>query len=197
MPNHTILEANLESQQKQYSYRKAKGRSYNKHETNTCNYIGRLNIDKDSVVASSGCPPINKKNKRYDGPRNITQNKPKMKLTILSSATNITKVNVDEFGNIIAVKPDGLTDILLEDVERPSSEKSQYIFENVRSYNFPTELNLHLAFGYDKSVREFFEDLYSASDAIERVEQWIDDILTHMQAYFWLSTLKMKINLKV
>ena len=159
--------------------------------SNSCTYIGRLKGDANSVVAVSGCLHIDK---------NIPENKKKMQLTIFSNKTNSTKFVIDKFGNMTEVKPDGLTDILIKDEEYPNHPSSaSYRRSNMlpQNENFPKEINVHIAFGYDKSVKDYFEEVYSVKDAIEKVGEWISDIHIHMQSYYHLSSLRTKINLKV
>ena len=165
----------------------------------SCNYIGHFKGDVNSVVAVSGCLHMNKVQHNNESSGAATKNRKKLQVTVLSNATNITKFVVDEFGNLTEVTPDGISDIVVGDEHYPNlSSWSGYRYLNgiIQDNNIPKEINLHLGMGYDKSVKEYFEDYYSVEDAFEKIEEWMSDILNHMQAYVWLSSMKTKINLK-
>ena len=124
-------------------------------------------------------------------------------LTMFSSFTNISKLMVLENGDMLEVKSDGLKDLSLFDLPNVTSKDHsslhpQKVVPNdlINDEDFPKEININLAYGYDKSVMEYFVKEYSFG-WYNQTMSWIKDIHTHTQSYYLLSSLKTKMNLQV
>ena len=168
-------------------------------------FIGSLKGDKESVISVTGCLDLHKIQFSNDTLKGIIPRKRrKMQFTMFSSSTNSTKFVVDERGKMYEIEPDGLTDIHIEDKVIPGYRLfNQHEMERevpddlIKDTNFPKRLYINIAYGYDKSVKEYFSKLYSPKEANTKAEEWIEDIHTHMQSYYKLNTLKTKINFNV
>ena len=133
----------------------------------------------------------------------IPRKKIKSQLTIFSSSTNISKFMVLENGNMLEVKPDGLKDLSISDIKVARAadvhaNKPLTVVPNdlISNEKFPKELNITLAYGYERSVKDYFVNTYP-SDWDTQVKNWIKDIHTHVQSFYWLTSLKTRINLRV
>ena len=104
-----------------------------------------------------------------------------------------------EDGKTVEVQPDGLDDYTM--LNEPSFALDNSTEEGVdliadlmedllEEEGFPSEIQLDIAFGYDKSVMEFFGSAAAA-------ENWIATVVTHMQTYYHHPSLKTRINLQV
>jgi hypothetical protein len=172
---------------------------------NPCTYIGSLKGDKGSVISATGCSNLHKIQFSNDTRKRIIPRKRrKMQFTMFSSSTNSTKFVVDEYGKMYEIEPDGLSDVHIEDNEIPGyrlfkkHELEREIQDDlIKDTNFPRRLYINIAYGYDKSVKEYFSKLYSPKEANTKAEEWIEDIHTHMQSYYLLNTLKTRINFNV
>ena len=108
-----------------------------------------------------------------------------------------------ENGYMLEVKPDGLKDISLSDLKIAKTAKIRVhkplkVVPNdlVSNEKFPKELNITLVYGYERSVKDYFINEYP-SDWDTQIKNWIKDIHTHTQSFYWLTSLKTKINLQV
>ena len=180
--------------------------NYRNGDQKSCNYIGNLVGDSSSIVSATGCSGLSHLQLMNDTKASLIPRKSrKMQLTIFSASTNVSKLTVDENGKMYEVKSDGLKDVSFDD---PSTAGFRQISvsslaplsvvtdELLNDSDFPEEINITIAYGYDKSVKEYFEYEYSTDWKIE-MKSWIRDIHTHAQSSYWLNSLKSKINLKV
>ena len=168
-------------------------------------FIGSLKGDKESVISVTGELDLDKIQFSNDTFKSIIPRKRrKMQFTMFSSSTNSTKFVVDQHGKMYEIEPDGLTDIHIEENRIPGyrlfnkHELEREVSDDlIKDKTFPKQLYINLAYGYDKSVKEYFSKLYSPKEANTKTEEWIEDIHTHMQSYYRLNTLKTKINFNV
>ena len=170
----------------------------------SCNYIGNLIGDSSSVMSATGC--LQSSNMKYTNDINaisVPRKKIKSQLTIFSSSTNISKFMVLENGYMLEVKPDGLKDLSTSDFKIAKTAKIRVhkplkVVPNdlVSNEKFPKELNLTLVYGYERSVKDYFIEEYT-SDWDTQIKNWIKDIHTHTQSFYWLTSLKTKMNLQV
>ena len=168
-------------------------------------FIGSLKGDKESVISVTGELDLDKIQFSNDTfKRIIPRKRRKMQFTMFSSSTNSTKFVVDQHGKMYEIEPDGLTDIHIEENRIPGyrlfnkHELEREVSDDlIKDKTFPKQLYINLAYGYDKSVKEYFSKLYSPKEANTKTEEWIEDIHTHMQSYYRLNTLKTKINFNV
>lgn len=168
-------------------------------------FIGEIKGDNNSIVSATG--QLSGDGINIPSPsdviseQKIPRDKTKMQLTIFNNSTSASKVVIDQAGKLHRVEPDHLTDILIDD---QSEEENAYQMDMLKTTfaksiieDFPTEIEINVAFGYDKSVKEYFEEYYSPSSANVELNNWIEDIHTHIQAYYKLKTLKTQVHLKV
>ena len=170
----------------------------------SCNYIGNLIGDSSSLISATGC--LQSRNMKYTNDINaisIPRKKIKSQLTIFSSSTNISKFMVLENGTMLEVKPDGLKDLSISDINVARAAdvraiKPLTVVPNdlISNEKFPKELNITLAYGYERSVKDYFVNEYPRDWDIQ-IKNWIKDIHTHTQSFFWLTSLKTRINLQV
>lgn len=173
-------------------------------------FIGKIKGDNNSIVSATG--ELSNDRINIPSPSDVTsgqkipRSKTKMQLTIFNNSTRASKVVIDQAGKLHRVEPDYLTDILIDDQaeEEDDEEENAYqmdilkrTFDNLKIKDFPTEIEINIAFGYDKSIKEYFEEYYSPSSANVELKNWMEDIHTHIQAYYKLRTLKTKVHLKV
>ena len=183
---------------------KIKSLSTNKSQQ-SCNYIGNLKGDDRSIISATGCSEL--RNLRFinDTISGIVSRKHrKMHLTIFSSLTNTTKFVVHDTGKMYEVKSDGLRDVSFPEPSMARSARYRSLQQSnvlsdelVKDENFVKEMNISIAYGYDKSVEEYFVNEYSLDQAKAELNKWINDIHTHTQSSYWLSSLRTKINLKI
>ena len=90
------------------------------------------------------------------------------------------------------------TNKLLDEISDPYNYISK-MMKNIkkgRSYrngdqvNLPPQINLTISFGYDKSVKEKF-------DNDSNIKMWLDEVLIHMSTYYQHPSLQTTINLHV
>ena len=168
-------------------------------------YIGSLKGDKESVISVTGSLDLDKIQFSNDTLNGIIPRKRrKMQFTMFSSSTKSTKFVVNEHGKMYEIESEGLTNIHIEDKQIPGYRlfnkhemEREVPDELIKDTNFPKRLYINIAYGYDKSVKEYFSELYSLKEANTKAEEWIEDIHTHMQSYYMLNTLKTKINFNV
>ena len=180
--------------------------NYRNGDQKSCNYIGNLVGDSSSVISATGCSGLWHLQLMNDSKASLIPRKSrKMQLTIFSSSTNVSKFTVDDNGKMYVVKSNGLKDVSFDDPAAagfrqisvsPRAPQSLVTDELVNDSNFPQEINITIAYGYDKSVKEYFMYEYLTDWKIE-MKSWIRDIHTHAQSSYWLNSLKSKINLKV
>ena len=170
----------------------------------SCNYIGNLLGESSSVMSVTGCFHASDMNYTNDTHAiSVPRKKIKSQLTIFSSSTNISKFMVLENGYMLEVKPDGLKDLSISDLEIAKTAKIRVykplkVVPNdlVSNEKFPKELNITLVYGYERSVKDYFINEYP-SDWDTQIKNWIKDIHTHTQSFYWSPSLKTKINLQV
>ena len=170
----------------------------------SCNYIGNLLGESSSVMSVTGCFHASDMNYTNDTHAiSVPRKKIKSQLTIFSSSTNISKFMVLENGTMLEVKPDGLKDLSISDIKvaraadvRANKPLTVVPNDLISNKKFPKELNITLAYGYERSVKDYFVNTYP-KDWDTQLKNWIKDIHTHVQSYYWLTSLKTRINLRV
>ena len=108
-----------------------------------------------------------------------------------------------ENGNMLEVMPDGLKDLSMSDlkVARAANIRLRQplmVVPNdlINNEKFPKELNITLAYGYERSIKDYFVN-ENPSEWDTQLKNWIKDIHTHTQSSYWLTSLKTRINLQV
>ena len=194
LPNGLKLETDLKFYSTHLKNRKKQGGALK-----PCNYIGKLKGDANSLIAATGCSGVKdiKPAKGDDRRKVLPRKDTEMQLTIFSKLTNHSKFGIDRKGRLHESQSDGLRDVLTQSENfqgLPGRARELEILTN--DIQLPQKLNFTIGFGYEKSVKEYFEQTHS-KDAEKKVEEWIQDIHTQMQAYFLLNSLKTKIKLQV
>jgi hypothetical protein len=88
------------------------------------------------------------------------------------------------------------SDRLLDVISDPYNYISKVIKKNRKGYrngdrvNFPSQINLTVSFGYDKSIKEKF-------GSESTIKMWLDEVFIHMITYYQHPSLKTTINLRV
>ena len=170
----------------------------------SCNYIGNLLGESSSVMSVTGCFHASDMNYTNDTHAiSVPRKKIKSQLTIFSSSTNISKFMVLENGNMLEEKWDGLKDLSISDLKMDRTDKIRVHKplkvvpdDLVSNEKFPKELNINLVYGFERSVKDYFVNEYPRDWDIQ-IKNWIKDIHTHTQSFFWLTSLKTRINLQV
>ena len=159
--------------------------------TKLCNYMGQLQHETGSVVAVTGCLETRGKD-------------PKIYITMLSERSIYQKYFlIDKYGNFEAIKT---TDFYtnktssridgkfvegdeLGDIEE-EEEAHKVIIGGKNKVPFAIKVTIKV--GVDRSARKTIVSRLDTS-----VDQWLSDVLTHVQAIFHHPTLHHRINFEV
>ena len=157
-----------------------------------CNYIGYLKHESGSVVAVTGCLKMHDINS-------------KMYITLLSERSRYQKYFViDTYGNFEGIKP---TNIFIpdeissrNDVEFVEGDEIGDIEEEEESKSViiggknkvPFAIKAKIKIGVDVSACNTIVHQLDTS-----VDQWLSDVMTHVQAIFHHPTLHHRINFEV
>ena len=159
-----------------------------------CNYIGYLEGDKDSRVSVSGCLSEQGSNE-------------KAFITLFSKDSLYQKsFSLDRYGNSKQIKSDNYEinaskedrDVHVDDWHtfgnQKKWDKKEQIAESVtqeQRNSVPYSLNLNFRFGYDKGTKQWMEENN------ENVDNWLSEVMTHLQIHFTHSSLEHYIFLNV
>ena len=159
--------------------------------TKQCNYIGHLQHETGSVVAVTGCLET----RRTD---------PKMYITMLSERSMYQKYFlIDKYGNFEEIKTtDSYTNKTSSRIDGKFVEGDEIgdIEEEEEAHSViiggknkvPFAMKVTIKMGVDRSARKTIVSRLDTS-----VDQWLTDVLTHVQAIFHHPTLHHRINFEV
>ena len=159
-----------------------------------CNYIGYLEGDKDSRVSVSGCLSEKGVNE-------------KAFITLFSKDSLYQKsFSLDRYGNFKQIKSDNYEinaskedrDVHVDDWHTFGNQKmwdkkeqeAESVTQEQRD-SVPYSLNLNFRFGYDKGTKQWMEENN------ENVDNWLSEVMTHLQIHFTHSSLEHYIFLNV
>ena len=104
---------------------------------------------------------------------------------------------------MLEVMPDGLKDLPISDLtiartaQIRAHQQVKVVPNDLISDNkFPKELNITIIYGYERSVKDYFVN-ESKDEWDIQMDNWMKDLHTHTQSFYWLTSLKTRINLHV
>ena len=159
-----------------------------------CQYLGNLNNDlKTSLISASGCLHLKTGNENFSDEE--------MYFTLFSDKLpNSYFFKLNGKGEVKEIVSDGLDDATME-FENEYLEPSNYNYSLSKVDDFfdyqekereqiRAELRMNIAFGVDRSIKEA---LGSKND----IENWIGDVIVHMQAFYHHPSFKTRLNFEV